>query len=397
VYKHWNSGDSHACPGNQWALLALNRRAPSRPSDPPQYADSTAQGAGSSAGDALWNTTLTMTTLKQWYGWCGYDGSCQFRANIVFDRPEGFLFGYGYFWRNAPLISLPANILGATRGHAVVVAQPVQDGGSLSYPYSGSASLDVMGHEWGHAVNWEANLQFGSSLYPQGPQLDEGFANVLGHGVEWLNRPAGRGYEKADWCFGEDHYNGSWAPNTDCPLFWSRADWFVEKVRTPNWQAVYPGTDYGSWCAYHRDQFTLPWPELPWYAVGDGHVQGHMLSVVLYLLSQGGQNPICPAAGRGGRAGWTAGCDIDVDGLGAIEASRILMRVAIRLAPSNTQWGDLADLAKLSAFQLYSQCPGWGAPPESALVEQQAANDAFKAIGYGGDETYYTRHCPIWP
>jgi len=398
VYKHWGVGGTNACSQKTYGLLAVNRRAPGGPSDPPQYADDTTQrdpnpqveAAGSSAGDAMFHTTLVMDTLKQQFGWCGYDGTCGSVANLLVDKPEGVMFGYGYLNRNHEL-----------GPGLVTVARKVEDTARTepppySYPYTASASLDVMGHEWGHAVVMHSPAQsFWSS--PDASELDEGFANVLGHSVEWSNHAPGKGFERADWCFGEDHYTSSWPSGAECPSLWSRADRFVEHVRHLNW-LVYapPPSTIGSCYSYHATHLlSLPpncYPNHP-------HTGGHRLSVALYLLSSGGKNPICPGTPGGGKPGWTAGCNVQVPGLGHQAASKILMRVLTQYATRNTRWTDLADLGKAAAFDLYRNCSLWLCPDNtnSALYEQMAVNAAFEAIGFRGDELYMECHCPDVP
>jgi len=264
--------------------------------------------------------------------------------------------------------------------------------------------LDVIAHEWGHAVVKSSRAESFGSSGATGQQLDEGFANVFGHAVEWRNQAAGRRYERADWCFGEDHNTSSWpaSPPTDCPQFWSRADRFAETVYSINWEAFWVvdgrSGDRYNYYSYHRDHNLTPLPP-DRDRRADGHIKGHMLAVVLYLLSEGGLNPICPAAPGGGKpGGWTAGCTVTVPALGVEDASRILMRI-LRYATPNTRWEDLADLGKLAAFNLFrncniSQCPENTDP---ALVEQMAVNDAFEAIGFRGDEVYEQCRCLVPP
>ena len=51
---------------------------------------------------------------------------------------------------------------------------------------------------------------------------------------------------------------------------------------------------------------------------------------------------------------------------------------------SDTAWSDLANLAKIAAFDLFSNC----AAGHNARAEQTSANRAFTAIGYPGDSSY---------
>lgn len=405
VYKQLGFGDTNACPSKSYGLLALNRRAPGGPSDPPQYADDTTQrdlnplveGAGSSAGDALFHTMLVMGTLKQQLGWCGYDGTCSSVANLLVDKPGGVMFGYGYLYGYHELG--PGLVAVARKVEDTPRSQPPP----YSYPYTASASLDVMGHEWGHAVVMHSPAQSFGGDPESGPELDEGFANVLGHSVEWWNQAPGKGYERADWCFGEDHATASWPSGAECPSLWSRADRFVESVWSVNWDAAWLNCgvqcltfDRNNYFSFHRDH--NPIPGAGRYGP-DPHIRGHRLSVALYLLSSGGKNPICPGTPGGGKPGWTAGCSVQVPGLGYQAASKILMRVLAQYATPSTRWTDLADLGKTAAFDLYRNCSLWLCPDNtnSALSEQMAVNAAFEAIGFPGDELYMECYCPDVP
>jgi len=402
VYKRWGVGDPNTCPQKDYALLALNRRAPGGPSDPPQYADDTTQrdpnplveGTGCAAGDAMFHTMLVMDTLKQQFGWCGYDGTCSSVANLLVDKPAGVMFGYAYLDRHHELG--PGLVAVSRKKEDTARSQPPP----YSYPYTGSASLDVMGHEWGHAVVMHSPAQsFKSS--PDAMELDEGFANVLGHSVEWWNQAPGKGYERADWCFGEDHYTSSWPSGAECPSSWSRADQFVEHSRHPNWLVYRPApSTIGSCYSFHADHLNPLLGPLPSRCdFPDSHTGGHRLSVALYLLASGGKNPICPGTPGGGKPGWTAGCAVQVPGLGYQAASKILMRVLTRYATRNTRWTDLAELGKVAAFDLYRNCSIWLCPDYSnpALYQQMAVNAAFEAIGYGGDDEYLQCICPELP
>jgi hypothetical protein len=125
--------------------------------------------------------------------------------------------------------------------------------------------------------------------------------------------------------------------------------------------------------AYHKDDE----PSLT-----QAHARGNMLGVAYRLLKDGGQNPVCS------RLPGLSGCDVSVQAQGLLKSSTILFRVLTVYATSATAWEDLGGLAVLSAFDLFSKC----AICVDAAAEQQAASDAFTAIGYPGGEVLGT--CP---
>lgn len=320
----------------------------------PLYSDDTVMlpGQGAAAGDALWFTYKTMLTLKNRFSWCGFDGGCSQRANILLDHnnSSGYL-GYAN-WEWAGSGSIPD-------GQAVVVYLP-QAG-----TYAGSAAMDVIGHEWGHAVvDGSADFPYNPARNQVGDQLDEGFADVLGHSVEWLNQSPGTGAEQADWKFGEDRGPAQ-----------------------PYWRRIYP-VDTAHEMKYHKDHD---------YFENDAYKRGNMLPTVLYMLSEGVRNPLVDAGMCNPSA--MPGCDTYVDELGVEAASKILMRTLTRYAPSTTTWDMLANLAKRSAWDLYKNCSLSLCPDRvyDARYEQEAANNAFRAIGFPGNSTYWKCTCPAVP
>lgn len=332
----------------------------------PVYDEGTTPWAGRSTGDAVFHTNLTMKTLKQKFGMCGFAGSCGHSAMIVMhEQTSTSYLGYAYYTYGSG--SLPCFV--PERGCVVVSAQG-------AYEREASASLDVMAHEWGHGVIRN------TANFPVGGGLDEGFANVVGHATEWANQPAGKGFEKADWCFGEDHMVASpWPAGQKCPKYWSVADEFRETTQGPE---RYPnGSFYTRYWAYHKDH------TVPGVSPEDGHFRGHMLLVVMRLLADGGSNPICGQT-VGGHV-WATDC-LGVIGQGAAKASKILMAVLTGYALPSDDWAQLPDYAKLAAFDLYESCSNCPEPPCSANSEQHMAALAFGAIGYPGDHTYET--CP---
>lgn len=89
-----------------------------------------------------------------------------------------------------------------------------------------------------------------------------------------------------------------------------------------------------------------------------------------------------------GRLDELDGCDVDVVDIGSAKASRILFDVLTQYTTSSSDWDDFGNLAKWVAFSLYNLCPRG-----NAESEQQAAIDAFTAIGYPPISSYIMQ-CP---
>jgi hypothetical protein len=150
---------------------------------------------------------------------------------------------------------------------------------------------------------------------------------------------------------------------------------------------VYPA-DTEHEMKYHKDQDPTE---------QDGYKRGNMLPTVLYMLSEGVQNPLVDA----GLCNPTTmpGCDTYVDELGVEFAAPILMRTLTNYATRTTIWNGLANLAKRSAYDLNKNCDVSLCPDGvyDARFEQEATNNAFKAIGYPGNSTYFKCVCPATP
>jgi len=289
----------------------------------------------SAAGDALHRTTETMWAFRQMGrpGWDGGNGD----ANIIIESGHcASATDCGTFLQDSGgSPELPPT--------PVVAVAPADD------LFNIVASLDLIAHEWGHGVIYStANFNlFG----PNGLQLHEGFADVIGQMVEKLREPAGWGTEQSnDWHVGEDaSFDGAY-------------------LRSGSIDDGDPTTHrYGS-NPVNNAMHALD-------AAGSDHDRGNMLNVVYRLLSDGGYNPICD------RPGWTNGC-VNVPSLGFDAASRILFDTVQFYTPSNTRWEDLPEYASFAAFMAFSNCCVPFGPPYNADVEQNAVNMAFTAIGY---------------
>ena len=282
--------------------------------------------AGRSAADALYFTYKTMATLDD-YGRDGWDDQGSDAVVVVESDCDGN-------FDNALMVyDFPTPPEWAPTPSVATCQRDLQ-------PFTSAAAIDIVAHEWGHGVVF-TSADWDRSPNPNGTASDgmifhEGFADIIGHAVEWDNQPSGDDYEKADWELGED--------------------------RGAAWRQAYPDDGIGNE-SFHEDD--------PVGSLYSPHQAGNRLAVAQYLMSQGGENPVCA------RLPALDGCDVDVNGLGVDKASRILFEVLTVYATSSAGWEHFGNLAKWAAFSLYNRCPRG-----NASGEQQAAIDAFTAIGY---------------
>ena len=120
-----------------------------------------------------------------------------------------------------------------------------------------AVALDIMAHESGHGVVFNTTGMNYSLVGTEGA-LHDGFADVFGHGVEWLQSSPRPG-EDRDWMLGEDF--------EDPPTRRSDADCGTLRF------------------FYSDDQHD-----------GSPHARGSMLPVAMRLLAIGGTNPACEVA-----------------------------------------------------------------------------------------------------
>jgi Zn-dependent metalloprotease len=226
-----------------------------------------------------------------------------------------------------------------------------------------SAAIDIVAHEWGHAVSKWSPADFpgmcpenGWEEHPDECEMSEGFADVVGHMVERFNQPtpdAGSWIpDRWDWIQGED-----WAP--ECKReFLRRAHEYDAAHTCPHWSVH--ANDPGC-----RSDGT---PE---------HENGNRLSVVLRLMAEGGHNP---AYYHSNLPFQCTGCDIDVtpldpDAMTSFEmAARVLFRVLDTESTSSTNdWDLLPYLARNAAWDLF---------PDRCEETQTTVIEAFRAVGY---------------
>ncbi len=331
----WEPGYStYMCPGKSYGLVPLKTVGGAATYD--DWSE-IASIPGRAAGDAGWNTYLTMYTLKSLFnrnGWDGYGSTAR-----IFVDDLGSAYNNGR-WVVEPTYDLAiANSIGI---------------GRKSGPYyenTFAVCLDFVAHEWGHGVVFSsANMPYSGVQ----AELHEGFADFLGYAVEWAQQPAGSGCERAEWSFGEDN-------------------------RYPPLRSAQEDDGVGG-TSFHKDD--------PVGNPADPHQAGNRLGVAYRLLAEGGTNPVCS------RLGTLSGCDVSVAAQGLTKADRILYRVLAFYATSATSWSDLGVFATGAAFDLYSRC-GACYNHYDAAAEQKAASDAFTAIGYPGPGAIWECDCPV--
>jgi hypothetical protein len=293
----------------------------------PMYDDYTSPDSvpGTIGADAIYFTYKTMATFNA-FGRDGWDDDGSV-AKVVVDaicpsgKEDNAMFAYSGTYDYVP-----------TPGVAICPAD--------AEDFSPAAAIDIVAHEWGHGVIFTSA---GWSYSGDGKIYHEGFADIIGHAVEWYNQSPGSGDERAEWKFGEDR-------DASQATWWRRAD----------------DDDGLGGHSYHADD--------PPGSASDPYQNGLPLSVAQYLMSEGGYNPVCD------RLDELDGCDVEVEEIGATAASRILFKALTTYATSSSDWEDFGPLAKVAAYFLYKSCPG-----DNAATEQQTALDAFEAIGYGGN------------
>ena len=274
---------------------------------------------GRSGADAIYFTYKTMETFDD-CGWDGWDDNGSDAVVVVGCDCGGvhdnaaMIYTGSYDWAPTPSVAICT---------------------TLDDDFESSAAIDIIAHEWGHGVvfssaDW-SRTPFDGKVY------HEGWADVIGHFVEWDHQSAGTDPEEADWKMGEDRGADPWR----------RADY----------------DDGSSGYSLHADD--------PPGTTSDYWAIGNRLGTAYYLMSEGGYNPVCT------RLSNLDGCDVDVGEVGDTVAGRSFFKALTSYATSSSDWDDFGGLVKYAAYQLYKSCPS-----DNAQDEQEAAVDAFTAIGY---------------
>ena len=231
-----------------------------------------------------------------------------------------------------------------------------------------SGALDVVGHEWTHAV-----IQYTSNLIYQDESgaLSESFSDQMGTSIEfWAHDPAGDGNEAGytddnldptvdpDWLIGEDVWN--WDPTefTDPPGLRSMAD-PAEYGDRDHYSERYRGTDDN----------------------GGVHTNSGIPNHAYYLLVNGGTNAGCPDHDHLNFT-HTADCTVKVDAIDLEDAEQIFF-MAFQTLTSNATMCDARE-----ATETVASSPPFGDPQ---LVSTTAAWVAVgltdTVCGLAGEDT----------
>lgn len=312
----------------------------------PTYRDRGDEWQGSAAGDALHNTIETMAAFNTLgrSSWNGLNGD----ANVVLQSTFGGDVPDQAFFRMTgsgdPRVP-PTPFLGIGR--------------ALDF-HNTAAALDVIAHEWGHGVIFSSANFPCTTAGSIGCQMHEGFADVIGTTVEKLRQPAGNQPEQSsDWTIHEDNGAGGYHRGAE------------DDVDGHGWVRL-NGTEARFNHFVHRQDITGAENNLA--AQQQQHARGTMLHMVLRLMSNGGENPICS------REPTYQGCGTISASVGVAKASQILFDTVAYYAPSTAHWAELATYASVAAFDLYSDCTA--SPLYHASGEQIAVHRSFEKIGY---------------
>ncbi|HEX6095089.1 MAG TPA: hypothetical protein VF432_02105 [Thermoanaerobaculia bacterium] len=343
---------------------------PDVPGGVPTYRDRDSGGGrpwvGSAAGDALWNTYLTMRTFVG-FGRKGWDDRNS-PANIFVDdyrRPDAAAFNYVDGYNTAFETKFP---------NGVLIGQAI-------HYYSNAAALDVVAHEWGHGVvftsaGWTSALS-GTAFEERA--LHEGWSDVIGMIVE--KRQQVNGFlpeQRSDWRLHEDAGDGDYvrgAEDDGAGHAWQTID-DTEDLR-------YNDKLHKNDCSGLTTNGICGGPAIvstPPPAAFKAHDFGNMLNMVHKLLAEGGKNPACVRVDVDGDAP-----EVDcptVAGLGSSKAGLILFQALQYRMRWWHFWDDLADVVKQEAFNQYNGCSF--DITANAAGEQQAVMNAFANIGYPG-------------
>lgn len=223
-----------------------------------------------------------------------------------------------------------------------------------------SVALDIMAHEIGHGVVYNTT---GMEYYEDEieGELHEGFADVFGHGVEWM-QPSPRPGETPDWTGGEDY--GTPPRRVD--------------------------VDEGNLRFFYSDQ----------QHDGSPHARGSLLPVAMRLLGVGGVNPACQPGSNHNQPIPNDCCFVSVGSLDIETAFRIYYRMLDVYVIPSTTWLHMPGYAIAAAGQIegYVNPPptiGGGTPGIWCLRYSEYRYKAWQsmaAVGLPGNIMFCTSH-----
>ena len=351
--------------GKQYGLIPL----PTGSNGYPMY-DNDTLFEGRAAGDAMYNTFLTMDAFYR-LGRNSWDGNYG-NATVVINSPsaENYTdtawFAPGYTVQGQTPSGMPP-------GASINIAPAV------SY-WNAAASLDWIAHEWGHGVT-EGQFDLNTAA---GRTMSEGISDVIANIVEKMQQPTTTATipwsvleTSSDWVMHEDAGQGSYARGAE-----------DDGTTGHTWVARAGGTS-----RVFRDRIHRQDPE---FTPTGSHTDGNMLVMAMRLMSAGNKNPICA------RVSTAQGCpatepgpnnttltNSSITGIGFDKTSKIWWNaITNAYIGSGTNLDNVANAMLLAARSSYQRCP---ATP--ALAEQNAVILAFRYIGYPGTGTMTPQGC----
>jgi len=316
---------------------------------------------GKAGGDAMLKTSQALDYFHS-QGWFGWNGQNAWANVVVAANPTLDCCCGGSFQRYA--------VSCAPQGSVSITSH-------LLPKYSQAAALDVVAHEWGHGVIFES---VGWTLGPPNERdLHEGWAEVVGHAVEWASEPPladpnNPQPETAEWQFSEDAFEDGNGTYRDVTTDDGPGGYSYHAIDTPG------ASEFG-----HYGGFPLP---VALYLSATGGYEGD--------YTEGPSNPVCHRAPPINPAPY--GCEgsaktIEVTPLDPDRAGAIFFRVLTQYATSASDWPDFVYLAKQAALDLYATSD----PCYNADTEQQSVIDAFGAIGYPSSSGIICNCCCLFP
>ncbi len=346
--------------GKQYGLIPLGTDW----SGTPSY-DNDTLFEGRAAGDAMYNTSLTMDAFSR-LGRNSWDGNWG-NATVIINSPSAGNYTDTAWFH--PGYNVPGQTpSGMPPGASVNIAP------SAAY-WNAAASLDWIAHEWGHGVT-DGRYDLNSAA---GRTMSEGISDVIANIVEKMEQP-GTSHNppwavletSSDWVMHEDAASSSYARGAE----------------DDGAAGHYWGAPFGA-SRLFRDRIHREDPE---YSPAGAHTDGNMLVMAMRLMSGGGKNPICQ------RLPTLQGCPAQesgvnnplITGIGFDKTSKIWWNAITNgYINMGTTLDNTANAVLLAARNSYRRCPN-----RPALAEQNAVILAFRYIGYPGTGTLTAQGCP---
>lgn len=264
----------------------------------------------SNAVDAHWGMKKVYDFWDAVFGRDGYDDSGSLIINTV-----------DYVW-DTPSGPDPNNATSMGGGQFLF-------GSGDGSTFSSVTALDVVGHEFNHAVD-----DFEADLIYQGESgaIDESLADIMGTAIEFYSTPS-----EADWLLGEDCYT---------PGSSGDALRYMNNPKVGNHPDTYQGTNWASTSGGDN---------------GGVHTNSGVLNYAFYLMTEGGSGTN------------DFGDAYSLSGIGITKTRSIAHRAFTTYFTSSDDYADARERFLSAASDLYG----------SSGVEYKSVSDAFGAVGIG--------------